>query len=304
MSEDADRPAPPAPESPAPAGTEFDVVLDTDGIEVDDEVDTLDISAEASREATDEEAAAKLNGDQFVYVAARLLKEKNAAVAVVRRKVIAVEANGQILVDNGTPQGARVRASKVSDAHKVLLLTVGDLQTEWNLLDPLKGCIGEFLRLLVEPEALIECKVRGLNELQRAWTIYAADVSHVVVIGHGSERGLYFGGDDRDVSAGDFVTCLSGHDTRKTFLLLPCKTGLAGFAKALSAADIAGDVFAPKNSVEAAEGARFVHGFFTDTFLFGVSGAVAFNRAVRAGPAKTARFRMWRKGVMQKVTTG
>ena len=78
----------------------------------------------------------------------------------------------------------------------ILILCIGDMETERNLLDPLAKSILQFCRLLLKDGHVVSEKVRSLDELARTWRKGQAAFTHVVLIGHGSKDGLKFAMDE------------------------------------------------------------------------------------------------------------
>jgi hypothetical protein len=270
-------------------------VTDTAATPVDDAIDLDEISKE--EEADEERSAAELRVGDEVWVAARVVGEENPVTSVVRRKILAVDGS-RIRVENGQPSGsASIRASLAFKSHGVLVITVGDFDSEYSLLDPLSHSLQEFLVLLLDPASVKFIKIRGLEELGRAWVKLSPGVSHVVVIGHGDEDGLFFGSDDYSLPGDELAETLAqvaGDPHGKTYLFLTCKSGLAGFAKKFSAAAHVGAVIAPLRSVHGAEAALFAQAFFTEHFLKGGTPLVAFNRVNKLPSLTQCRFRVWK----------
>src|SRR3989338_8811141 len=74
----------------------------------------------------------------------------------------------------------------------ILIFTIGDLETETGLLDPLAKSVLQYCRLLVPDDYLRSYKVRSLTELKSIWHKEQAAYSHVVIVGHGSPDGVKF----------------------------------------------------------------------------------------------------------------
>lgn len=258
-----------------------------------------------AEEADEAKAAEGLQAGEEVWVAASVVGEENPVTSVVRRKILE-KCGSRIRLENGKTTGSPlIRASRAFKNHGVLVITVGDFDSEWPLLDPLSRSVREFLNLLLDPASVKFVKVRCLEELRRAWSKLSPGTSHVVFLGHGSEHGLFFGGDDLDLAGdklADALVPVSGDLAGKTFVFLSCKAGVAGFAKTFSAASHVGAVIAPLRSVHGAEAALFAQAFFTEHFLKGGTPAIAFNRVKRLPSLTACRFRIWRNGVLTNTT--
>lgn len=74
----------------------------------------------------------------------------------------------------------------------ILIFTIGDLETETGLLDPLAKSVLQYCRLLVPDDYLRAFKIRSLAELKNIWHKEQAAYSHVVIVGHGSPEGIKF----------------------------------------------------------------------------------------------------------------
>ena len=76
---------------------------------------------------------------------------------------------------------------------KVLILEIGDMETEDTLLDPLNKSILQYIRLLLPDDMVISLKIRNITELEYFWKKNHNINSHVVLIGHGKQNSIKFG---------------------------------------------------------------------------------------------------------------
>lgn len=177
----------------------------------------------------------------------------------------------------------------------ILILTIGDLETEPVLLDPLAKSVLHFCRLLADDSFVKNYKVRSLNELKFVWNKEQAVCSHVILIGHGAKDSLLFRVDG-NVSPNklDTATRVWGAP-KKTFISLCCKTGYQGFGGVFSKAAICEHFIAPFQSVHGAVASQFCQSFLAYHFLDGETVGVAFKHARDATPGSTS-FRLWENG--------
>ncbi len=77
----------------------------------------------------------------------------------------------------------------------LMIVSIGDFETETALLDPLSKSVLQYARLLMSDDALLNIKLRFLSELKTYWQRDQAAYTHVVLIGHGSISGIKFGVD-------------------------------------------------------------------------------------------------------------
>lgn len=180
----------------------------------------------------------------------------------------------------------------------ILILTIGDLETEPALLDPLAKSVLQFCRLLADDSFVKSYKVRSLNELQFVWNKEQAVCSHVILIGHGAPDSLMFRvGGNVSPQQFDTATRIWGAP-KKTFLSLCCKTGYQGFGGVFSKAAICEHFIAPFHSVHGAVASQFCQSFLAYHFLDGETVGVAFRHAREATPGGTS-FRLWENGALK-----
>lgn len=180
----------------------------------------------------------------------------------------------------------------------ILILTIGDLETEHVLLDPLAKSVLQFCRLLADDGSVRHYKVRSISELQYIWQREQALYSHVVLVGHGAVDALIFRTDGCvSPNALDAATQVRGAP-KKTFISLCCKTGYQSFGGAFSKATICEHFIAPFHSVHGAVASQFCQSFLAYHLLDGETVGVAFRHARKATPGGTS-FRLWENGSMK-----
>lgn len=180
----------------------------------------------------------------------------------------------------------------------ILILTIGDPETEAGLLDPLAKSVLQYCRLLVPDDYLRAYKVRSLAELKCIWQKEQASYSHVVIIGHGSPDGVKFSVDGwvkPDLLDTNFKVRGA---PRKDFISLCCETGYKKTGGKLSQMAVRSHFLAPFHSVHGAVASQFVQTFLAVHLLDGESVGVAFRHAREYTPGSTS-FRLWENGKLK-----
>lgn len=232
------------------------------------------------------------NGD-MVYVPCSLFSELSKyPKAVYRTEVVGIE-NKSIRIK--LPNETISNKFSISLAHKTLglmIVSVGDYDTELTLLDPLSKSILQYARLLMDDDYIRRIKIRTLEELKRYWQRENPVYSHVIIIGHGCKTGIKFG--DQWVNADEFqkqVLRIWGGD-KKTIISLCCKTGYKTFGGKISSFAQCRHFIGPFHSVHGAVASQFCQTFLAYHLLEGKTTKVAFNKARMYVPGSTS-FRLW-----------
>ena len=238
------------------------------------------------------EMASNLQVGERVFVPVSKLKANiQSPSSFVEKEVLAVEARS-VRVDVGGGATELVASSLCHRNIGILLLNVGDLETETTLLDPLGKSILQFARLLVSDDFIHAFKVRSLHEIQLLWGRTHAAYSHVILVGHGSAASIKFanGGwieTDNFMAAFDVPGVVP-----KTFVSLCCETGYKAFGGAASAHESCERFIGPFHSVHGAIASQFVQTFLAYHLLEGETAKVAFKHARSSVPGSTS-FRLW-----------
>ncbi len=242
--------------------------------------------------------ARNLQVNEQVYVPrTRIGISADAPSAFYRTTVLTVSGRSvEVQLPNGQPQS--VAASAVRRNIGVLVLRIGDFDTEDSLLDPMAKSILQYCRLLLDDDMVRLREVRSVAELQRYWTQEHAVYTHVVILAHGREDAVHFGVDGWRTGAELGVDLSVNGVGPKTFVSLACKTGYAGFGKPLSNSSVAKMVIAPFHSVHGALASQFCQTLLAYNLLAGETIGVAFKHA-RAGVAGSPSFRLWQGGVLK-----
>lgn len=180
----------------------------------------------------------------------------------------------------------------------ILLLTIGDLETETGLLDPLAKSVLQYCRLLVPDDYLRAYKIRSLAELKSIWHKEQAAYSHVVLVGHGSPEAIKFAVDEWVKPELLEATLRVRGAPKKVFISLCCQTGYKTAGGKLSEMALCSHWLAPFHSVHGAVASQFVQTFMAFHLLEGESVGVAFKHAREYTPGSTS-FRLWENGSLK-----
>lgn len=180
----------------------------------------------------------------------------------------------------------------------IIIFTIGDLETETGLLDPLAKSVLQYCRLLVPDDYLRAYKIRSLAELKNIWQKEQAAYSHVIFIGHGSREGIKFSVDEW-IKSDALETALKFRGaSKKVFISLCCQTGYKSSGGRLSEMAICSHFLAPFHSVHGAVASQFAQTFLAFHLLEGESVGVAFRHARKYVPGSTS-FRLWENGKLK-----
>lgn len=236
-------------------------------------------------------------GDR-VYVPCMLVPQLSGQdTALYKTKI--VSRNGKSACVE-LPGGAVSQSIGVSRLHAdvgILIISIGDFQTETALLDPLSKSVLQFCRLLLPDDQVAGVKIRSVAELRAYWLKVHRAYTHVILIGHGDKDCLGFGVDgDVDMSGLEALFKYRGAKP-KSFISLCCKTGYAEFGKAFSCFPVCKNLTAPFNSVHGATASQFCQTMLTWMLLEGCTTKVAFKKARSSVPGAVS-FRLWKNGVL------
>ncbi len=243
--------------------------------------------------------ASNLQVGETVFVPrARLDLDENAPSAFLQTEVMQIVDRSVIVKLESGLWSKPVATSAVHRNTAVLILRIGDFNTETTLLEPLTKSVLQYFRLLMPDEFVYACRLRSKEELKHYWGKLHGGYSHVVIIGHGSENGIHFGVGGL-LDAGTMLAILGECEpTPKTFVSLCCKTGYAAFSKPFSESSLCQSLVAPFHSVHGAIASQFCQTFFSYHLLSGETTKIAFKHSRNAVPGAT-HFRLWQDG---KVT--
>lgn len=240
--------------------------------------------------------ARNIQANEWVYIpAARIGGMDDLPSAFWRTKVLEAE-RGKVKVqlrDQSTSEW--IGSSLCHRNVGILILTLGDFDTEPTLLDPLTKSILHYCRLLVPDDQVRNFKLRSLSELSYIWKKEQANYSHIILVGHGAKDSIFFANEGW-VDPEKFFKSIHKRGTeKKVFISLCCKTGYQGFGGVFSKKSICGQFIAPFQSVHGAIASQFAQTFLAYHLLQGETPGVAFNHARESTPGSTS-FRLWQSG--------
>ena len=230
----------------------------------------------------------------------------------------------------GVPRTWHVNIAGLKDAHgiqdsiplssrrfhryaKILIIRIGDWDTEQPVLNPLAASLKAQLSLLLPPGDVDVEYIRTLEEMKAALRVHGggpgtgvrAPWGYAVLVGHGrsgNDPGINFGGNW--VSPGQLSTAIAGLGPgRKSFseariISLCCETGAKRFAEPFS--DELGTTFVgPAASVHSYEAAGFVLRLFYEHFLKGRTWSDAFRHTRIASETYSTDFSCWMDGELK-----
>lgn len=240
--------------------------------------------------------ATNLQVGETVYVpCSRVPSLAQAGIALYRTQIIQVDGRKVKIELPGGNESDWIGISLLHREVGILVVNIGDFETEHTLLDPLAKSVGQFCRLLVPDDQIRAIRVRSSEELRTFWQREQQAYSHVIWIGHGGGNGIKFGVDGWK-TAGEMSSLLRVHGApKKTYISLSCKTGYKAYGGKMSEAAICKQFIGPFHSVEGAVASQFCQTFLTSHFLDGKTVGVAFNHARSSVPGSSS-FRLWNSG--------
>jgi hypothetical protein len=245
--------------------------------------------------------AKNLQRDEEVYVPwARLGSlggDDDHPSAFLKTKVVEVVKRS---VKLQLPKGAISPPLASSAIHRnigILIVRLGDFDTELTLLDPLAKSVLQFCGLLVSDDVRL-LAVRTLAELGYSWARDHRIYRHVVLVGHGDQSGIRFGTEGVQ-SAAQIIQALTTDDVASNiFISLCCQTGFAAFGKEFSKAPLCEAITAPYHSIHGAVASQFCQTFLAFHLLDGRTTSVAFNQSSDVIPGGKS-FRLWQNGKLK-----
>lgn len=249
--------------------------------------------------------ATKLKIGELVYVPIYRISTYNGDTSVthIRVEIKDIEKNSVIFFHNDIRH--KVSKSFCYRNIGVLLLEIGDFCTEEMTLDPLIESIFSFLKLVVDVDAILKLKVRSLKEINIFWKKHHINYSHVIVVGHGKNDGIFFvtKGEKNNgfVGAKKFMSQFKVKGmSPKLFITLVCKSGRVSFAKEASCSSFCEGIICPYSDVHSAISSQFLQTFIALHFLQGKTLQVAFRMAKKMVVGAT-NFRFWKNGDYKNV---
>jgi len=179
-----------------------------------------------------------------------------------------------------------------------MILQLGDYQTEERLLDPLLASVENSTTLVLSPEDVWRFRIRTVEEFRKFRNLRGGGVSHLVLVGHGSMRGLIFG--DSIVEPKEFISVLQEPAITQqapVIISLCCKSGNGIVGKAISSSPSCRSFIGPSGSIHASNAALFYQSFLVHNLLEGNDSEKAYQLSRVFTPGVT-EFNLWRKSVL------
>lgn len=232
-------------------------------------------------------------GDTVFVPCSKFDETKDYPTAFYETRVVAVDKKS---IKVNLPNASISDSFGMSLAHQnlgLIIISIGDFETEETLINPLSKSVLQYGRLLLPDDIVRHVRVRSVAELKTIWNQNHAVYSHVVFIGHGSPDGIKFGVDGW-VSAEkintEVIRIWGG--SKKTIISLCCKTGYKSFGGTVSSYPQCSFFIGPFHSVHGAVASQFCQTFLAHHLLEGKTVVVAFKKA-RESVAGSASFRLW-----------
>ncbi len=188
-----------------------------------------------------------------------------------------------------------IGTSKVRKNSGILIINIGDFETEQTLLDPLSKSVLQYCRLLLKDDFVRSVKVRSIDEFEWFWNKENKVCRYVIIIGHGTNDSLKFGVNNW-VSSDDIYALLNdSNSTEKIFISLCCETGYREFAGKLSRLEYCEHFIAPLHELNGAVASQYCQSFLNQHLLHGHSTKIAHYKSVKS-LFNSNLFRIWKKG--------
>jgi hypothetical protein len=242
--------------------------------------------------------AKNLKNGETVFVPTSLLPDPSIyGTALIRRKITSTSKRSATVELSEDEGACSIASSKLHRNLGVLILKIGDLETEAVLLDPLAKSILQFSRLFMDDSFVHLLQVRSVAEIEAWLPSNAARFSHLVLVSHCDSHGLKFGvgGTVAPTDLAGIVGLPSNH--RMTFVSLACESGRASFSKEFSQLPFCEALLAPYHPVHGVIASQFCQSFFSHLFILGESLKIAFRHARQYTVGSTS-FRLWKSGAL------
>lgn len=218
------------------------------------------------------------------------------------------------LVDvTGLDEPMSISSRKLKRRVKVLIIRVGDWDTEQATLNPLAESLKAQLSLLLPPGNVDVEYIRTLDELSGALRVHGGGLGptgqrqaepwgYAILVGHGRSgpsAGIRFGTSWHSPDAMAAAVKGLGPGRRSfsdaKFISLCCETGSAAFAQTFSE-NLSTTWVGPSDAVHSFEAAGFVLRLFYEDFLRTGTWSDSFRGAQSASSTFSTAFRCWMNG--------
>lgn len=237
----------------------------------------------------------KFSIGEKVFVARERMGLSSNAPAALRETTIQRVKGRSVVVDLPGGSTKRVATSVVHKTVGVLVLRIGDFNTETSLLNPLSKSILQYTRMLLPDDMVKLHEIRTTSELEVIWQKEHAAITHLVLIAHGRKDAVCFGSGTW-VSGEKLGEIMSApKPSPQNVLSLSCRTGCSAFAKSFSESTACGVLSAPFQPIHGSVASLFCQSMFAKQLLEGRTPRVAFKHA-RSSIPYGVHFRLWRNG--------
>jgi len=216
----------------------------------------------------------------------------NDASAMYTGKVVELSnRSARVELPNGDISGL-IPVSAIQRNVKLMIIKIGDFDSEYTLLNPLQKSVLQYCRLLLNDDEVVSYSLRTSQELETIWSISHSIVSHVILIGHGRKNGIKFGKIWLSPLEIDSVLSVGGVEP-KQFISLCCKTGYSDFGKAFSRFSYCETLISPFQSIHGSIASQFCQTYLAYHLLRGQTTGIAFKNARESVPG-AVNFRLWK----------
>lgn len=238
----------------------------------------------------------KFNFGDTAYLPSSLLPDGESYPSSIYRTTITDTQDKSVKVRLRDGNNSEwLASSKLHVNIGIAIITIGDFFTEETLLNPLAKSILQFSRLLLDDSSVTAVRVRAIGELSAWWNINHTAYSHIVFIGHGSSKSIFFGYGGPRTPQDFHRRVFSENVGKKTFISLCCETGKDSFSSYFSKIPACGHLISPFHSIHGAVASQFFQTYMCWHLLHGKTTKIAFKKAA-ATVSSADRFRLWKDG--------
>lgn len=218
-----------------------------------------------------------------VLVPAQALGLSDPPFALVEREVKQVTGRS-VRVDTQGGASVLVGTQRVHEDFGVLLLCLGDFDTEPSLLDPMMASLHAYTSLLVPGDRVQSVKVRTVQEFTNRAKHLGGMATHVIVVGH-CDGESFLMAEGVPLTGEAFVE--SFDEPKKTILSLACSSGRTAIGRSVARGSACREYVAPHQEVHGAAAVQYCTAYLTALLLDGRSPGRALSLGLGAIPRAT-----------------